>query len=190
MAHSSQTVFKSDKHRKKVVSLLGNRYEGKPTHLKGQQNLVEHVHERQDTAGLKASKKHQGLIKILSGDTVVLSEGDIQNIKNNLNSGNETREAKGEEYNDLIFNNKHGVRITEEQTSKGIAYLARANIQKQLGSREQHIVDNFKEFRLNGFEQAFNDYGNSWYEANWRVISNDGESFDYQGASKGIEITG
>ena len=94
------------------------------------------------------------------------------------------------QFNDLIFNNKHGVRITEEQTSKGIAYLARANIQKQLGSREQHIVDNFKEFRLNGFEQAFNDYGNSWYEANWRVISNDGESFDYQGASKGIEITG
>ncbi len=190
MGHNSDFHFKSEVQRKKVMSLLGNRYgEKNPTHLQGQQNLVSKVHSDQDIAGLKASKKKDGMKKILSNGLVVLSENEIQNIKNNLNSGNDSRVAYGQELADLIYENDKGVRITEEQTHKGVEYLNRPNIRKLMGTSEEHVLDNFKEFRLIGFYNDNNGY-RDYYVPEFKVIANDGSSFDYHGSSEGIEITG
>ena len=79
--------------------------------------------------------------------------------------------------------------ITNEQTAKGVEYLSRPNIRKQMGAREEEVLDNFKEFRLVAFHDDNNGFRH-YYSPYWRVIANDGSAFEYHQDSKGISIDG
>ena len=89
----------------------------------------------------------------------------------------------------LIWNNSNGVMVTEAQNQKGLEFLNRPNIRKNMGYRELDVLDNFKEFRLKGFHDVGNSY-RRFYVPYWEVIANDGSTFEYNISSNGIDILG
>ena len=188
MAHNSNFKFKSEKQRMKVMSILNNRAGG-GNRLKGQVAVRNILEEKQLTTHLQAKKRQDAVLDKLAKKDVVLHEGEIQHIANNLNSGTEKREKFGKMADNLIWNNSNGVMVTEAQNQKGLEFLNRPNIRKNMGYRELDVLDNFKEFRLKGFHDVGNSY-RRFYVPYWEVIANDGSTFEYNISSNGIDILG
>ena len=188
MNYNSNFNFKSERQRKAVMAILSQRHGG-GLKLQGQENAVRILSNRDNTQNLATQKRRKILIEKIKRPHVVLSEAEIQILKNNLNSGNDKTVEFGKELNNLLWNHPNGMMITNEQTSKGIEYLNRPNIRKQMGAREEEILDNFKEFRLVAFHDDYNGFRH-YYSPYWRVIANDGSTFEYHQDSKGISIDG
>lgn len=193
MNYHSNFEFKSEKQRNKVMAILRQRGGGGKV-LEGQINARRILSERDRTENLVTKKRRVLLLEKLQKPHVVITEGEIQNIKNNFNGGSDEGYKFAKEANTLIWDHPNGVRLTEEQNQKGVEYLNRPNIRKQMGYREEHVIDNFKEFKLDGFKDEANYHQNQmgirYYVPVFTVIANDGNTFQYHGSSGGISITG
>ncbi len=189
MGHNSNFRFKSEKQRIAVMSILAKRGGG-GNRLKGQVAVRNILEDKQQTNHLLAKKRQDAvLLKLDRPRNTILHEGEIQHIQNNLNSGAEKREAFGKKANSRIWDHPIGVMATEAQNQKGLEFLNRPNIRKNMGYRETDVVDNFKEFRLKGFHDVGNVH-HSFYVPYWEVRSNDGSTFEYNVSRDGIDILG
>ena len=191
MGYDSNFKWKSEKQRKAVMSIYDKRHGG-GLKLQGQKNATKILQDRYNTENKTTYPRRKILLEKFSKPNTVLTESEIQIIKNNLNSGNDETQKFGKQANDKIWNNEDGIRLTEEQTLKGLEYLNRPNIRNNhFGYREEAILDDFKEFRLMGFTDISN-YGSSfkYYVPVFDVYANDGNGFQYHPSSDGISITG
>lgn len=140
----------------------------------------------------KLTGMQKDILEKLSDPNRVLTESDVNYIKNTINrsfSGSKENPEFEDELKDLVWNNENGFRLTDEQTEKGKKYLMK-HYKNRMGYREQHVMDDFKEFRLIGWYDAGNIY-RKFYIPYYRVIAKDGSTFEYHvGGSDGFSITG
>lgn len=111
-----------------------------------------------------------------------LTEREILNVRMRLNKGKLT-------YDDA--SKLLGMKLTSEQTQKGLNWLKNKwktpkGLEREnnpFGSREEHIIDNFKEFRLHDLynnTNAFQDeLGIKNFVPVWLVKAKDGSTFQY-----------
>ena len=112
----------------------------------------------------------------------MITEAEVNLLRRRLNNNKLT-------YEDVEVLND--IRITPEQTKKGLDWLMkkwktpRGIVRKNnpFGYREENVLENFKEFRLNSFTNNNNAYMtsfgiNNWI-AVWDVIATDGSAFQY-----------
>jgi len=128
------------------------------------------------------AEKMQNVMKNLGGKSKALieeilargmiTESEVNLLRRRLNDGKIA-------YEDVAVLND--IKITQEQTNKGFEWLNRH--WKDLGYREQDVLKNFKEFRLNSFtnnnnfqQQEMGIY--NWIPV-WDVIAKDGGQFQY-----------
>lgn len=137
--------------------------------------------------GVKLSNTQRDMLGKLANNETVLTEGDVNYIKNTYNGTYSNDHGRREEpisaYAELIQekfgNNEDGFKLTQEQTNKGLEWLKKSRIYKNtFGDRERAIYDNFKEFRLVDFTDRGNNYYRQYIPV-YRVISKDGNHFDY-----------
>jgi len=106
----------------------------------------------------------------------VITERQIITIKSRANRGADVWE---------IFNNGN-LRITQEQTKKGLSWLLNQwktprGIERKnnpFGYREQGILENFSHFELVDFYEDCNPWRCFYYPI-YRVVSRSGNFFDY-----------
>lgn len=173
--------FKSRKQEQKVMMLLQHRHGGGAEleeHIKKKQQ----THVNQQTVNILVTKKRRiAVLDKLAKKDVVVSDDEVQHITNSLNrrqfSNDENREF-GDEARRLVKINPEGIKLDEDFTKKGLEFLTRTNIQKQLGNSERHVVDTFKEFHLVGWFEESNQF-RSFFKPEFRVVANDGETFEY-----------
>ena len=109
----------------------------------------------------------------------VITEREILLLKNRANRGHDVWDV-------FVYRNRYSLKITEEQTAKGITWLLdkwktpRGRVRKHnpFDQKQQAILSHFKEFELVGFRDCGNGFV-SWYLPVYRVISKHGRSFDY-----------
>lgn len=186
--------FKSDKQRMKVMMLLEQRHgggAGLAEHIKQK----EETHLNQGTVNILVTKKRRmAVLEKLEKPSVVFSDDELQHITNSLNRlshGGDENHDFALKAKSLIARHPNGVKIDEDFTLKGLEFLTRTNIQKQLGERERNIVDNFKEFHLTGWIDESNQFRN-FFKPEFTVVANNGDQFDYSLGedTRHIEITG
>ncbi len=133
----------------------------------------------------KLTKMQQDIVDKLN-DSSMLSEKDVNYIKNTLNgtyvSGKEKLTSFDDELLALVEENTP--ELTSEQTTKGLDWLkkqSRKRVNNPFGNREFEIIENFKEFRLASFFNAARNQGQwvDFYVPVYRVVDNDGDSFEY-----------
>ena len=132
-----------------------------------------------------------------------LTENEIRLIKNRLNMV-QCSEKLAEETKKAFYDNmpEDGYKLTEKQTQKGLSWLmdqwktpkGKERKHNPFGYREQHVLENFKEFRLIDFYNAANYYqtqvGIKAHFPYYWVIGNDGSEFQYVMHSGQIHILG
>ena len=113
-----------------------------------------------------------------------VTERDIGLIKSRLNSGKY-------EVHLIDSNIGDGWKITLEQTQKGLAFLMKQwkgksgvpSKNSPFGTREEHVLENFKEFKLTGFydtaTSVAQDMGIHYFQPMYLVIAKDGSAFEY-----------
>ena len=185
--------FKSEKQRMRVMAILNERHGGGKS-LEGQMNATRILEQRHPTLSVVGTQKRRNVVlDKLKQPHLVMSDDEIQHIKNSLNRkeyGNEDNKKFADEANELIANHPHRIRLDEELTKKGLEYLTRPAIQKQLGEREKNVVEHFKEFTLTEFYEDNNGF-RSFYIPQWSVRDNSGNSFEYiEKGSREIEVVG
>jgi len=185
--------FKSEKQRKKVMSILDQRHGGGA-------DLTEHVtdkqelHDKQQTVNVVVTKKRRMIVlEKLKQSDVVMSDDEIQHITNSLNRmehSNEDNKEFAQEARRLVSEHPRGVMLDEDLTQKGLEFLTRTVIQKKLDEGEKEIVDNFKEFQLVDWFDDYNGFRH-FFQPQWKVIANNDDSFEYLFAgSRDIKIVG
>ncbi len=183
--------FKSEKHRKKVMSILSKRHGGGA-------KLEEHItrketeHQNTDTTNIVTTKKRRDAVLMKLSKKAVISKDELQHIINSLNRiefSNDDNRRFAEEVESKI-NENSDIKLNESFTRQGLQWLAKPNIQKQLGARERDIVDDFKEFRLEGIQGDVQGNGSQYYKPVYTVIDNSGDEFSYVMTQDGIEIIG
>lgn len=185
--------FKSEKQRKMVMAILAQRHGG-GAELTERIKTKEDTHNTQQTLNIVVTKKRRmAVLDKLKQSDVVMSDNEIQNVTNSLNridTGNEDNKNFAEEARRLVSEHPTGVMIDEELTQKGLEFLTRTAIQKQLGEREKAVVDNFKEFQLVDWFDDFNGFRH-FFQPQWKVIANNDDSFEYLfTGSRDIKIVG
>ena len=112
-----------------------------------------------------------------------LSKRDIRILINAYNEGN--RIVPDEL--DQIWN--EGMDITPEQVEQGKNFLIK-NRKKFAGFRENAILDDLNTIRFNGIHNIARYKQPPRYTPNWRVIGDDGNTFDYDFYDGKVHITG
>lgn len=147
------------------------------------------------TATQKSSSTDQLILDICKEG--VITEKQINLIKNRMN--------RGEEVNMEPIWNHEGLRITEEQSNKGLNFLlnlwkspaGKERVNNPFGYREQEVLENFSHFELRGFYddgkwRSF--YDDNRYVKNYLplylVVSTEGGTFEYYYNFKGLSIVG
>jgi len=74
----------------------------------------------------------------------------------------------GDKVQQIINSREGGYGITDEQSTKGLDWLKKKPQQNMLGFREKDILDNFEDFRLDGFFDAGNSF-KSFFVPLWKV---------------------
>jgi len=119
--------------------------------------------------------------KLLSKNSVI-TNADIIALKSQLHKNYMNSEPVSEISKFILektYENEDGYPITLEQTQKGLDWLKQNKIYKKTFSdRERKIFDNFKEFRFVGFHEDNNGF-RRFFEPIYRVVSKDGDYFDY-----------
>lgn len=126
------------------------------------------------------------LKKPLLYDMPSLAESAIHTIKMRLNRGNYDLDTV------LKSMPEDGWGISAEQTDKGLTFLMKQWKSPKTGAvlknnpfgyREQDVLSKFKEFRLVGFYDTAtaqaNQIGIRYFQPIYRVVAEDGSSFDY-----------
>ena len=121
----------------------------------------------------------------------VITEREINLCKNRANRGHDV-------WGVFDSRNEYALKITDEQTAKGLAWLldkwktpkGRVRKHNPFDQRQQAILKHFKEFKLIDFRDCSRGFY-EWYLPVYRVISEHGRSFDYCAnyASKECPIT-
>ena len=109
----------------------------------------------------------------------VITEREINLLKNRANKGSDVMCV-------FVGDNDYTLKITDEQTAKGISWLldkwktpkGRVRKHNPFNQKQQAILSHFKEFRLVDFRDCGNWFVN-WYLPVYRVISEHGRHFDY-----------
>ena len=183
--------FKSEKQRMKVMAILEKR-SGGGSALTSKIQEKEKLHLDQQTVNiLKTQKRRMAVLDKLRKPNVVFSDNEVQHITNSLNrlkSGGEDNEEFALEAKSLIARHPKGVMIDEEFTKKGLEFLTRTNIQKQLDENQKEIIENFKEFHLAGWFDDSNEF-RSFFKPEFTVISNNDRRFDYTVGEDVTKIT-
>lgn len=125
-----------------------------------------------------------------------LSETDIRYLRKAINGSSslpiDDRESLRFELEHHIESKGGGLKISKEQTSKGIEWLKNTAFKMNgaprksspFGTLENHIISNFKRFEFVGlFNLSDNQFDN--YMPIYRVIDNHGHYFDYVAISWG-----
>lgn len=118
-----------------------------------------------------------------------ITEKEINLLKNRVNNDR----ASISELDDL-----GGMRITIEQTAKGLTWLIdkwktqRGTERKNnpFGYREQDILENFDHFELAGFYNASDSYNRAFYVPLYDVCAKDGRHFEYYVWGGEVQIVG
>ncbi len=120
---------------------------------------------------------------------LVLDEREINFIKNTMNRhpDRSTRPEVVQEMLDATWN-EDGHEITASQNEKGREWLNRKPQRDRMGAREAGVMDDFKEIRLIGITETHS--GTGFYIPFWRVIANDGSTFEYRNIGAEISIDG
>jgi len=122
-------------------------------------------------------------------DNIVLDEREINFIKNTMNRhpDSSTRPSIVQEMLDATWD-EDGHEITMGQNEKGREWLNRKQQRDRMGFRETGVMDDFKEIRLIGVTETHS--GSGFYIPFWRVIANDGSTFEYRNIGGEISIDG
>jgi len=120
---------------------------------------------------------------------LVLDEREINFIKNTMNRypDSSTRPESIQNMLDATWN-EDGHELTVGQNEKGREWLNRKPQRDSMGTRETGVMDDFKEIRLIGITETHS--GSGFYIPFWRVISNDGSTFEYRNIGGEISIDG
>lgn len=143
-------------------------------------------------AETKTARRKQAMVLKLDDVDSIITKQEIEWMRKFLNDsfGNagDVDQDFVDSIRDKVDNNPDGFRITPEQTTQGLDFLRKTKNQKSFGEREKDILENFKEFRLIGWQDA--GRANTFFVPLWRVESTDGNSFEYYFAGGEVEITG
>ena len=120
------------------------------------------------------ARRTKAMLMKLEKKDPVLSEKEINWMKNNINgsfagSGGKTNEF-GMKVQEIVANREGGFKISDEQSTKGLDWLKKKPQLNMMGFREKDIVDNFDDFRLDGFFDAGNSF-RSFFMPLWKVRS-------------------
>ena len=148
----------------------------------------------------KLTAMQKDIEKKLQNQESILTEKEVNYIKSSLNnsfqgSGNDN--SFGRKLNEMIWNNEEHFRLTPEQNQKGLEFLKKYAKKEGWGEnsyRENHVLQNFKEFRLEGFKDDANytqaQYGMHNFVPVYLVIAKDGSTFQYYYNRGEVSITG
>ena len=113
----------------------------------------------------------------------ILSEGDVHLLMRRINR--DYPDKIDHEIAEAIYSKEDGYKLTPEQIEKGRKWLEKHR--KDMGYREESVMDDFKEIRLVGTAPGeTNNYQYPYY----RVIANDGSSFEYKVEGGELHILG
>ena len=159
-----------------------------------------------DTKSMKSSEEKKPKLTAMQKDVLsklenkdsVLTESEVNYIKSSLNGsfqGSGKDNSFGEKLNDLVWNNEDHFRLTPEQNEKGLKFLKQKKIyDNDFGYREQHVIDDFKEFKLKGFKDDANSFQNNLglhnYIPVYLAVANDGNTFEYYYNHGKVSVTG
>lgn len=123
-------------------------------------------------------------------DSLVLDEREINFIKNTMNKypDSSKRPEVVQDMLDATWSNEDGHEITMGQNEKGGEWLNRKPQRDRMGTRETGVMDDFKEIRLLGITETHS--GSEFYIPFWRVIANDGSTFEYRNIGGELSIDG
>lgn len=173
--------FKSKKQQAKVMIILEKRHGG-GAELEEHIKRKETEHQNTNTTNIVTTKKRRtAVLEKFKSKNPIVSDDEVQHLKNSLNRkdfSNDDNRRFADEASEIVIRHPNGIRLNEDFTKKGIEFLTRANIQKQLDDDERDIVDDFKEFHWLGFVEEGNAF-RSFFKPEFRVISHDGSHFDY-----------
>ena len=176
-----------------VMAILNNRF-GSSVKLNSDIHERETFLQQHDIDKLKTDRRRVELLKKLKIKDAVITENEIQTIKNSYNGAGDQSRAFAKLADSELWDRYHsdlGTRLTEEQTVKGLAFLKKGH--PEFANREKSIIDNFREFRLAGFKDDATYRQTQLGIANWTpvymVFGNDGSSFQYYYNGK-MNITG
>jgi len=117
-------------------------------------------------------KRTKAMLMKLETKNPVLSEKEINWMKNNINGSFMNSKGKTNEFGmkvqEIIDNKEGGFEITSEQNQKGLDWLKKKPQQNMMGDREKGIVNNFDDFKLDGFYDAGNSF-RSFFVPLWKV---------------------
>jgi len=143
-------------------------------------------------AETKTARRKQAMVLKLDDEDSIVTKPEIEWMRKFLNDsfGNtgDVDQDFVDSIKDKVDNNPDGFRITPEQTTQGLDFLRKTKNQKVFSEREKDILENFKEFRLIGWQDASS--GSTFFVPLWKVESTDGNSFEYYFAGGEVEITG
>ncbi len=139
--------------------------------------------------GAGSREKISKVIKTMN-EELVLDEREINFMKNTMNRypDSSTRPEIVQDMLDATWNNEDGHELTVGQNEKGREWLNRKPQRDSMGTRETGVMDDFKEIRLLGITETHS--GSGFYIPFWRVISNDGSTFEYRNIGGEISIDG
>jgi len=137
-----------------------------------------------------SSRKIQALTEKMQSPDAVLTEREINFMKNSLNRQPDfsTRDSELQEMIDVLDNNEDGLAITAGQTVKGLDWLKKKPQRDRMGFRELAVIDDFAEFRLLGLPET--NAGSEFHTPFWRVIASDGSTFEYRSIGGELSIDG
>lgn len=168
--------FKSDKQRKAVMAKIAEgtvKSKVNRTGLKGES-------DRDSGVGLTKKTTDSTPTNLKPFIKKVYSERDVKLLQRRINDGKVS-------ISDLdkipSMREGSGVSLTEDQNSKGKRWLinqwksptGKERVSNPYGRVEEGILSNFKEIKLRDF---YTERGN-WYQPYYRVVSKDGDWFEY-----------
>lgn len=120
----------------------------------------------------------------------IISESDINLIKNRIN--------RGEDVDLDAFYEKEGILLTPQQDQKGFQFLwdlyktptGKERGNNPFGWREQNVLENFDHFEVIDFYDATRPGGVKFVVPYYRVVSKEGDTFEYAFHGGQIHILG